>query len=103
MMENEIYDWKYFRYNWAKLILLLFNLCLKISFKLIKNSPLMRRQIFFAVYLVVNFTISYLSKVLNLNYQHQLLLFSNDVQDEKIHVLEHQNICVPSSANIYWE
>ena len=103
MMENEIYDWKYFRYNWAKLILLLFNLCLKISFKLIKNSPLMRRQFFFAVYLVVNFTISYLNKVLNLNYQHQLLLFSNDVQDEKIHVLEYQNICVPSSANIYWE
>ena len=103
MMENEIYDWKYFRYNWAKLILLLFNLCLKISFKLIKNSPSMRRQIFFAVYLVVNFTISYLNKVLNLNYQHQLLLFSNDVQDEKIHVLEYQNICVPSSANIYWE
>ena len=60
----------------------------------------MKRQIFFAVYLVVNFTISYLNKVLNLNYQHQLL-FSNDVQDEKIHVLEHQNIYVPSSANIY--
>ena len=60
----------------------------------------MKRQIFFAVYLVVNFTISYLNKVLNLNYQHQLL-FSNDVQDEKINVLEHQNIYVPSSANIY--
>ena len=60
----------------------------------------MRRQIFFAVYLVVNFTISYLNKVLNLNYQHQLLLFSNDVQDEKIHVLEYQNICVPLLKNL---